>query len=203
MLTHFALSQLAAGALNAPWTGTTPDDIHFDLSTQGSDEFVVALPGTRLTDIREWFLDFSFWPTWIPGIGYVHTGFGAGAQAVWAKILPGLPTDKLITFTGYSLGGAIASCLAAMYAAERPGFPFRLVTFGAPRPAFLNLSFGRLLSLGEEKTFYARNGDIVPDLPSPLYLHGGPQTDIGTSVGNAPQDHLIAYYAKDLKALGV
>jgi len=203
MISHYALVELAAAAFNGPWTGTTANGVNYVSSSQGADEIVIALPGTNPDNPKEWLLDFSFWPMNISGIGLIHEGFGAGAQEVWAAIANTLLPDRFVTFTGYSLGGSVASCLGALCAAQRPDLKFRVVTFGAPRVAFLNLLFGSLLSKGVEKTFYARAGDVVPDLPSPFYLHGGAQTDIGVSVGNAIDDHFIEHYALDLKALGV
>jgi hypothetical protein len=202
MIPHRDLVEIVANSYAGPWTATVAGDVHYVVSPEG-EEMVVSLPGSHPKDPIDWFRDFDLWPVWIGGIGYVHAGFGLGAQAAWDAMKPTMPTDKLITFTGYSLGGAMAACLAALYARDFPNGKFRLVTFGAPRVSFLNPWFAHMLSRGIEKTLYAREDDIVPNLPSPLYFAGGPRTNIGSSFGNVSLNHLIANYAIDVKALGL
>jgi pimeloyl-ACP methyl ester carboxylesterase len=178
--------------------------VKYDLLPRGPEEVVVALPGTNPASALDWLRDLSLLPVWTRGIGYVHCGFGLGARAAWVKMAPNLPTDRLVTFCGHSLGGALAACLAAIHAYERPVVPFRLVTFGQPRVAFLNPWFGHLLSRGREKAIYARRGDPVPDVPPWPYLRGGGSTMIGTALDDQPiANHSITKYAADLKALGV
>jgi hypothetical protein len=201
MLSHFALAEIAANVYHGPWSATVDADVRYSLLPR-KGEIVVALPGTHPADALDWLRDFSFWPIWIGGIGSVHSGFGLGARAAWARMAPVISTDKLITFAGHSLGGALAACLAAIHAHERPEVPFRLVTFGGPRVAFCNPWFGHLLKGGVERALYARRGDVVPDVPLRPYLHGGPLTTIGSAIGDPIAGHAIARYAADLKALG-
>ena len=202
MLAHSALAEIAATVYRGPWSGTIDADVHYALLPR-EDEIVVALPGTHPLDALDWLRDLSFWPVRLRGLGFVHSGFGLGAEAAFSRMAPILSRDKLITFTGHSLGGALAICLAALHGFERPDVAFRVVTFGAPRTGFLLPWIGHRLRRAVERVEYARQGDIVPDAPTRPYLHGGRLTRIGVSVGDFVANHAIAQYAADLKALGV
>lgn len=201
MISHSALAEIAATVYQAPWSATVDVDVHYALLPRAG-EIVVALPGTHPADTLDWLRDFSLWPAHVRGIGYVHSGFGLGAAAAWARMAPILSRGELITFTGHSLGGALAICLAARHGFERPGVPFRVVAFGAPRVGFLFPWIGHRLRRAVERVEYARFGDVVPEVPMRPYLHGGPLTRIGVSVGDFIANHAIARYAADLKALG-
>jgi hypothetical protein len=200
MLAHAELAEIAATVYRGPWSGTIDADVHYALLPR-EGEIVVALPGTHPLDALDWVRDLSFLPVRVRGLGFVHSGFGLGAQAAFARMRQVLSRDKLVTFTGHSLGGALAICLAAMHGFERPDVPFRVVTFGAPRTSFLLPWIGHRLRCAVECVEYARRGDIVPDVPPRPYLHGTPLTRIGISVGDFVADHAVVQYAVDLKAL--
>jgi hypothetical protein len=202
MISHADLARLAERVYLAPWSATIAADVHYALLPR-EDEVVVALPGTHPTEALDWLRDLSFWPVRVQGIGWVHSGFGLGAQAALARMARDLPKDGLITFTGHSLGGALAICLAALHAHQRPEVAFRVVTFGAPRVGFLLPWIGRRLRLAIERVQYARAGDLVPGVPMRPYLHGGRLTKIGVSTGDFVADHSVSRYAADVAALGV
>jgi hypothetical protein len=202
MIAHSALAEIAANVYRGPWSATVAADVHYALLPRPG-EIVVALPGTHPLDALDWLRDVSFWPVWIGGLGLVHSGFGLGARAAWTRMAPILSRDKLITFTGHSLGSALAIGLAALHGFERPDVPFRVVTFGAPRSGFLFPWIGHRLRGAVERVEYVRLGDIVPDVPTRPYLHGGRLTRLGVSVGDFVENHAIAHYAADLRALGV
>ena len=201
MISHSALAEIAATVYRGPWSDTVAADVHYALLPR-ADEVVVALPGTHPTDALDWLRDISLWPVRVRGVGFVHSGFGLGAQAAWVRMAPMLSHDKPITFTGHSLGGALAVCLAALHAYERPDTPLRVVSFGAPRVGFLLPWINHRLRGAIEHVHYARAGDIVPDVPTRPYLHGGRLTRIGVSAGDFVANHAISQYAADLKALG-
>ncbi len=203
MISHAALAEIAAAVYRGPWSGRVGGDVKFDLLPRGQDELVVALPGTDPADVMDWLRDATLWPVWARGVGYLHAGFGLGAWQAWRKMAPILGRDRLLTFTGHSLGGAMAACLAAFCARERPGAPFRIITFGQPRVAFLNPWFGHLLGQAKERAIYARRGDPVPAVPPWLYLHGGRTTRIGKPCANLIANHDIKKYVADLRALDV
>ncbi len=204
MIAHSALAEVAATSYRPSWSATVAGDVHYALLPRGA-EMVVALPGTHPAQALDWLRDARFLPVLERGIGLVHAGFGRGARAAWVEMAPHLGTDhEIVTFTGHSLGGALAAVLAAIHAYERPGVPFRLVTFGQPRVGFLNPWLHRLIAKAQERAIYARRGDIVPDLPFwPWYTHGARATRIGARWGDPFEDHAIAQYGDDLKALGV
>lgn len=200
MLSHCDLADIAARVYRAPWSRQVAGDVRYALLPRAG-EVVVALPGTHPAEALDWLRDFSLWPIWARGVGFIHGGFGRGARAAWAEMSPILSRDKLITFTGHSLGGGLALALAGLHARDRPAARFRVVTFGAPRVAFLDPGLGRKLSLGGPNALYVRAGDIVPDLPlPPFYRHPLAPTRIGVRVGDFLADHAIARYAEDLRA---
>jgi pimeloyl-ACP methyl ester carboxylesterase len=202
MKSYYDLSQLAAAAYTATYTATVDLDVHYQV-LPFDDEIIVVFPGTHPTEVLDWLRDFSALPIWVKGVGPLHSGFGGGARAAWDKLAPTLPTDRLVTFLGHSLGGALAACTAAIHAYERPGVKFRLVTFGEPRSGFLNPWFRSLLAKGQEVARFARNGDIVPTVPTkPPFTHGSPKTVVGTSTGDWIADHSMANYAIDVKSIG-
>lgn len=204
MLTHSQLAEIASTVYQSPWTATVQLNVHFN-SQELPDETVVALPGTHPREALDWLRDFSFWPVRVRGLGLVHSGFGLGARAAWIQLAPKLSTERLVTFTGHSLGGALALCLAGIHAYERPGIPFRVVTFGAPRVSFLNYKFAALLKSSRECAVYGRIGDLVPQIPfKPWYRHGAKTIGLGSVPRLNPLEaHSMAHYATDLGLLGV
>lgn len=172
--------------------------VHF---TSFDDEFVVAIPGTH--NLVDWLADLSAWPWRFAVVGLCHDGFGKDAEALWAVIKPLLPADKLITFTGHSLGGARAQIFAAYHVAESPR-RCRVVTFGAPRVVFfLNRVFARLIAGTLESVFYERRGDIVTDVPPRGFLHPALGVPIGAEVETLDPavNHSMGRYTLDLDAL--
>lgn len=168
-------------------------------------EVLVAIPGT--TDAAGWARDLSAWPAWLPGLGFLHAGFGEGGVALWRALRQALPTSGVrIVFAGHSLGGALAQIAAAQCAAEGR-LTFRCVTFGSPRVALAgNWRFSGLIARAIDLVLFSRNGDPIPELPfAPLYLHAGKLKAIGQAVaGAAPMtNHAIDRYLADVKALGV
>jgi pimeloyl-ACP methyl ester carboxylesterase len=203
VISHAALAEIAGNAYRGPYSGTVALDVQYDLLPRG-DELVVAIPGTDPASVLDWIRDARTIPRWIDGLGLVHSGFGGGAAALWRKIDGDMRPRGLITYVGHSLGGAIAQALGVLHAQRRDFQTFRVVTFGAPRLAFLNRWPARQLALGMEAVAYARDGDIVPDVPMrPLYWHPTRPTRIGVSTGDFIADHSIARYADDLKTLNL
>ena len=203
MIGHGALALLASQSYTAIPTGTAALDCQYDIASS-ADEAIVVLPGTNPHDPLDWIRDLRALPSWVRPLGLVHSGFGKGASALWFPLALTLPRDRLVTYTGHSLGGALAQGLAAIHADVWPDVPFRVVTFGAPRVAFCNPWFGRLVRRGVEAVEYQRAGDIVPDVPlRPFYRHPTRPRAIGVRAGNFVSNHAIARYAADLAALNL
>ena len=207
MLKHSEIAELAATVYRPAWSATVAADVDYALLPRG-DELVVAFAGTHPQSALDWLRDARFLPTRIRGLGLVHDGFGDGARCAWTRMKSDVGLHhSVVTFCGHSLGGALAACVAALHAYDRPGAPFRLVTFGQPRVAFLNPWFHHLLANGVEAVPYARTLDPVPDVPfAPLYRHGARSRPIGVSLGDSPaeriENHAVARYVADLRALG-
>jgi hypothetical protein len=203
MLSHAGLADLAGACYRGPWSGVVALDVQYDLLPRG-DELIVAIPGTDPESVLDWVRDFRTFPKWLCGLGPVHSGFGGGAAALWPGLDRNMRRTGHIVYAGHSLGGAVAQALAALHARHRPEQPFRLVTFGAPRLAFLNPWPGRLVRRGLEAVAYQRAGDVVPDVPlRPLYMHPTRPVRIGAASGSLIENHSIARYAADLRAAGL
>lgn len=200
MLRHSQLAGIAASVYESPWTATVLLDVHYRVDVR-PDETIVALPGTHPQEALDWLRDLDFWPAFVRGIGLCHSGFGKGAAAAWDEMRRPLPADRPVTFTGHSLGGALALALGSLHAYWRPAVPFRVVTFGAPRVGFLN----PLLRLrkAQEIAMYRRLGDVVPGLPfPPWYRNGGKLRWLGPLNFDPLSAHAIAAYAASLAAMG-
>ncbi len=168
------------------------------LDAQGSAW--IAWRGTHVASWTDVPVDLSAWRVAWDGEAKVHAGFRwayrrlAGPIAVW---LAGNPHASLIT-TGHSLGGALATLLAA----DRP--EAELVTFGSPRvgnPAFAKRFAGR------SARRYAAGCDGVASVPWPWlgYAHVGDERYIdrfGQVVATAPDAALRRADAKAARRAG-
>ncbi|MGO9774479.1 MAG: lipase family protein [Roseiarcus sp.] len=196
MLIHHDLALIAGQVYRGPWSGLTALDVRYDLLPR-ADELVVAVPGTDPTNALDIIRDARAWPSWIPGIGMMHSGFGQGGAALWAKIDPLMRRDGLITYVGHSLGAAMAEVAAAHHAIHRPAQPFRTIVFGCPGLAWLNPYFRRLLLRGLEAVEYRNAGDPVVAVPGRVlgYLHGAAGPTLATALPDPLANHAVALYA--------
>jgi hypothetical protein len=85
------------------------------------------------------------------------------------------------------------------------GYRARIVTFGAPRVAFLaNLALPRLARSAFELAEYRRAGDPVPAVPPrPWFKHVTRGVEIGVALADPIANHSIKRYAADLAAPGM
>lgn len=135
------------------------------LMTIEGDDVFLAFRGTE----RKWrdiLTDLLF--IRIPNRGiFSHAGFTIALNDIWGDIEKELVKHKgkKITFTGHSLGGALAALAAHRYK------PTYLITFGQPRVAGEEL--GAYFE-GIEYYRFVNKGDIVPHLPFGFgYRHHG------------------------------
>jgi hypothetical protein len=202
MLSHAALAEIAGRCYRNPWSGEAALDCQYDLLPRGDEELVVAIPGTHPNDPLDWIRDLRILPRLFPAIGICHSGFGAGGTAVAERVIVAVRGDtRLMTVVGHSLGGAMALVVGARLI--RAGHCVRIVTFGAPRVAFLaNLALPCLADNARELAEYRRAGDPVPHVPMrPLFRHLTHGIAIGADCGDPIGNHAIDRYGADLVAL--
>ena len=203
MLRHASLALLAQQSYSGPQTLQVAGDVRADI-TEYTTEVVVACPGTHPSDLQDWIRDVRAFPSYFKKLGFCHSGFGSGGIDLWAKLKDQLPKDKLVTYTGHSLGGALAQVLAALHVAEMKQ-TCRVVTFGAPRvPFMLNRSFKKRAKMLTDSVGYQRSGDPVPEMPTwPFYYHPIKTKKVGVRVFDPIENHSISRYAADLAALNL
>lgn len=146
---------------------------------------------------QDWLRDFEASPVDHPQLGKVEEGFMDGMQDVFRWLRVSGPPNP--TITGHSLGGAHAAILAALCTSN--DVPWQeLVTFGCPRPGYVQLR-NILQNSGRPMTAYRDGKDIVPtEPPAFLWLKYRSYTD-WTHIGEGDDpisDHLIANYIEAL-----
>ncbi|RCN30529.1 triacylglycerol lipase [Ancylostoma caninum] len=134
----------------------------------------------------EYFVPIEFY-----GMGKINSYFADGVDVLWPRIQQVLRnpmySNYTVTFTGHSLGGALAAVAAARTVAEglRPGHQLTVYTFGEPRVGNVDFaaSFDELIQNSYRVVF---GNDIVPHMPpckktwiftgacvpSPIWHHG-------------------------------
>lgn len=203
MLNYASLADRVAASYSEKPTIQTADDIRLMLDPR-ADELLVVAPGT--TDLAGWMDDFSGWPRLFDELGYYHEGFGSNGIALFRALMPKLPaagSGSMVTYTGHSLGAALALTLAILHARSFFG-AHRLVTFGSPRCAAMwNRQAPAYLATARDKRRFSRVGDPIPELPGlPTYRHLVPDSPIGIPVlsGGPMINHSIDLYVADIKA---
>lgn len=201
MISHHDLAVIAGSVYRGPWSGVADLDERYALLPRDG-ELVCAIAGTDPRNALDLIRDARAWPSWIPGLGMMHSGFGKGAAGLWERIDPRMRRDGLITYVGHSLGGAIAENLAAHHALKRPGQPFRAIVFGAPRIAWLNPWPAHLLRRAVKSIEYRNAGDPIPTLPPRAlgFLHAAPGDELGAPHGKSLDQHSVALYAAGVAA---
>lgn len=202
MLSHAALAEIAGRCYRNPWSGEAALDCEYDLLPRGDEELVVAIPGTHPNDPLDWIRDLRILPRLFPAIGVCHSGFGSGGMAIAARVLAAVKGDpRLMTVVGHSLGGAMALVVGARLI--RAGHHARIITFSAPRVAFLaNLTLPFLAKDALELVEYRRAGDPVPHMPMrPLFRHLTRGVALGRALPEPFANHATGLYAGDLAAL--
>jgi len=135
-------------------------------------EIIVVFRGTKT---KEQLL-LEGWQSFKPGVefydwGKVHKYFTRALDSLWHIIEPSLKdkqmADFTVTFTGHSLGGALASLGAAKAVAEglRSGDKIRVINFGAPRAG--SAKFAQNFDKKIKNSYrIVHSQDIVPHIPS-------------------------------------
>ena len=152
--------------------------------------------------------DFMALPAMIiDDIGPVHSGFALGCAPAVIQLRNILPGDVDLIICGHSLGAARA-WIAAGLAIVNEMIPFRIVTFGSPRPGYAKLA--SIVSEVPQKS-YRNLHDFVCEVPftihptfpyvqpcvfTPLNVPPEPNDDWGPLA-----DHHFELYLKAIRGL--
>jgi len=149
-------------------------------------EYFIALRGTETAE--EWLLNLAAIPVPFPGGGLVTAGFFAiferlecedenGKIVTLREAVATLPVESLLV-TGHSLGGAIATLVAADLATVLP-WRVELLTFASPRVG--DLFFRNRIDHGVIHHRVANPLDVVTHLPSLPFFHCGVKQRVGVA----------------------
>jgi hypothetical protein len=199
VISPLRLAQLCAAAYDpmASWAMSWErNDVHFHACVENGVTILVAR-GTEPYDLEDWIADFSIRPTVSrrhPLLGLCHAGFLTDVEQVAAEMQHDTQGQRVIV-TGHSKGAAEALLFAAMQCCAG-ATPLLVVTFGSPRPGFVQL---QELLRDLPGVDYRNGADPVPDLPL-AFLHPRHLKPIGTPSGNPIRDHFIESYIAALAA---
>jgi predicted lipase len=171
------------------FTYCSPGGVEVLVEEHPSGALIVAPRGTE-KNYQDILRDMWALPWWDRRLGWCHAGFLWGARSVWSWFVNSgyLYRPDQIYFTGPSLGGAMATILAAQVTTfgDRP--PAGLVTFGSPKVTMSD-RIERILA-GVPISRYVRGADIVPTVPTllPWWRHVGEATTL-EGEGHPFHDH--------------
>lgn len=150
------------------------------VDTQGyvavrDDAVVVAFRGTEPTNPLDYFTDFNsdcvaFEEIFnFSGWGNIWAGWADGVQAVLPQLLGTLTqyTDdkRTLWITGHSLGGALATVMAAIVTNMREHSIQGVYTFGQPRVGDPTFCKHFTQKLGDRTFRHVNDNDLVPHVP--------------------------------------
>jgi len=116
---------------------------------------------------QDWKQNFSFLPMEYNGMKF-HRGFLEQFKALEPILKEQITKETQVTFTGHSLGGAIAEI--ASWHFHKLGYNVRMVTFGCPRSGLKELKTYYNNSTIDSFT-YIEGNDPVPLLPKRPFRH--------------------------------
>jgi hypothetical protein len=208
MISDARLVALAAATYSAvpTWTGLGLNQSLHAVETNEAEDGLTVIAFRGSIAPHDWALDFQAIPTVDheatnhPTLGFIHSGFLAGALALTPQIAMAV-AGKPYALTGHSLGGALALVVAGLLV-DAGHAPERVATFGAPKVGFS--SFVEALK-DVPIAQYRRGNDIVPLVPFWLpnfpYEHARlPLIRVGVPQANPAQCHHIGGYADDVTA---
>jgi len=148
------------------------------LISRQSNSIIVALRGTIEQAVSNLIEDIYILPrvaAWqghpgVPSEVYIHPGFWKTWNLLKPGIIQGIAAAKAkyntteVTFTGHSLGGAIATVAAMDYWATT-GHVAKVITFGCPRVG--NYYFAHFYEkiFGKNSMRFVNHNDFIPHLP--------------------------------------
>lgn len=206
MLTQAQLAAMVAASYSQKADVATRDGAMAMLRPVG-DEFVVVLPGTHLNDgaqtVLDALADLSAWPAWRGPLGFCHSGFSSGGEALWREIAPIIPRAKRLVLAGHSLGAAHALYLGAKNAAAGLA-PCRISAFEPPRVGMAMFGWHVRKAL---QVYACRFGDdpvplLPPMFPIPFH-HPVRLAAIGCAMLDPIDCHAIGGVVTALTEMGI
>jgi hypothetical protein len=154
------------------------DNFGFVLISHINNQIIVTLRGTVVTSTTNLIEDADILPrvqAWknyrhVPDNVWVHPGFWSSWNLLKKGIFEGIAQTRKqfnstkITFTGHSLGGAMATIAAMDYWVTTGHVP-RVITFGSPRVG--NYYFAHYFEqiFGMNSYRFVNHNDFIPHLP--------------------------------------
>lgn len=143
---------------------------------QNDADMVIACRGTQPTEFNDIKADLKAAPVLAETVGRVHMGFKKEVDELWPMVKEDLlhkrNADKMVWFTGHSLGAAMATIMASR-CEDDPEMPCieELYTFGSPRVGWKKY----VDSLACKHHRWVNNNDIVTRVPLAVmgYVHHG------------------------------
>jgi pimeloyl-ACP methyl ester carboxylesterase len=156
---------------------------------------IVTFAGSDPLKIEDWITDFT------PKISMtnLHTGFEQAVDTVWPDIKDAIekrPADeRVLFFTGHSLGGALALIAAARAARDlKQSSATAVYTFGGPRVGDAKFFTDYMAKLGNGTHRLVHGGDIVATVPPKFvgFRHVGDSIQCPTDGRFSPQTPIAA-----------
>ena len=148
-----------------------------ETSTQGfvvgdREKIIVSFRGTQEV-IKDWLSNLNFlhedW-TEANKLAEVHRGFNNAVNSIWSNVVHEVnllrDNNQPVWLTGHSLGGALATIVAANYTLQEPSVEVAgIYTFGQPRAG--DFTFAKIFNaVLKDKMFrMVNNNDVVTRLP--------------------------------------
>lgn len=184
----------------------------FGFIIQSESHVIIAFRGTSTT--TDWISDAMASQVkckFVDDAGQTHRGFTniyRSARKSILSVLEDLSPDKILTITGHSLGGALATLCALDAAVNSPFGQPVAYTYGSPRVG--DLTFARSYDNRVADSFRVQNRfDVVTHLPPEnfklprrdktfYYDHVCQAVGLSFHNGSVPGNHVISGYYDDL-----